>query len=31
MARDWSWGRSGGRYLDLYRRALAMHHAGRRA
>ena len=30
MARDWSWGRSGGRYLDLYRRALAMHHAGRR-
>lgn len=30
MARDWSWGRSGGRYLDLYRRAVAMHHAGRR-
>jgi starch synthase len=30
MDRDFSWGRSGGRYLDLYRRAVAMHHAGRR-
>ena len=30
MTRDFSWGRSGGRYLDLYRRAVTMHHSGRR-
>ncbi|MEP6472902.1 MAG: glycogen/starch synthase, partial [Gemmatimonadota bacterium] len=29
MSRDFSWDRSGRRYLDLYRRALAIHAAGR--
>jgi starch synthase len=29
MSRDFSWNRSGARYLDLYRRALQTHAAGR--